>query len=382
MTDFPSQQSEKKTRRPARVEQLAKLPVFWDLNGKHVLIAGASDAVAWKAELLAACGAEVHICLGQENPSHGLSMIDKDNQKVVLFSHSWVAADLSRFALALADCEDEREARAFYEGARAAGVPVNVIDKPEFCQFQFGSIVNRSPVVIAISTDGAAPILAQAIRRRIETLLPPALKGWAMLARKLRSDVTEQLGAGVPRRAFWERFVDMAFKGNAYPGESEERKLKESIGRISALGDKLAGGLTYVGAGPGEAEMLTLQAVRALQSADIILYEDGITAEVLELARREAKRMFVNDCGEGPHAARNQVLQLLRTGKRVVRLVAGDARLTPEATEESAFFARFGFETTIVRGITAEVQAHQPAGQKPGLRSPQTTAPLQSGQAG
>ncbi len=382
MTAFPSQQSERIARRPARVEPLAKLPVFWDLNGKQVLIAGASDAVAWKAELLAACGAEVHVYLGREKPSHALLAIDKNQRKVVLIVRDWKSADLSVFALALADCEDEWEARAFYGEARAAGTPVNVIDKPEFCQFQFGSIVNRSPVVIAISTDGAAPILAQAIRRRIETLLPPALKGWAMLARKLRGEVTEQLGAGAPRRAFWERFVDIAFKGNAYPGEREERKLIESIGEISCLSEKLVGGLTYVGAGPGEAEMLTLQAVRALQSADVILYEDGITAEVLELARREAKRMFVNDCGEGADAVRKQVLQLLRTGKRVVRLVAGDALLAPEAKGERIFFASFGFETTIVRGITAEVQVPRPVGQKPGLPSPQTTKRLQSGQAG
>lgn len=352
MTRSPQQQNRKTARRAARMEPLAKLPVFWDLNGKQVLIAGASDAVAWKAELLAACGAEVHVYLGEEEASEALCALEQNQDNLVFVEKKWSAADLSAFALLLADCEESAEAETFYNAARAAGVPVNVIDKPEFCQFQFGSIVNRSPVVISISTDGAAPILAQAIRRRIETLLPPALKGWAELARKLRGEVTDRLEAGTPRRVFWERFVDMAFKGNNDPGAAEENRLIESIGKISALGDTLSGGVTYVGAGPGEAEMLTLKAVRALQSADVILYEEGITAEVLELARREAKRLFVAECGEEPDAVSNTTLSLVRSGKRVVRLVAGDASMTDAIRRETETLTRFGVTAIFVRGVS------------------------------
>ncbi|MCO6186940.1 siroheme synthase [Rhizobium sp. L1K21] len=352
-TAFQQPQNNRPARRVARMEPLAKLPVFWDLNGKPALIAGATDAVAWKAELLAACGAAVHVYLGDEKPTQELSSIDGNQGNIVLVQEDWHVADLSAFAMALADCADDLEARAFYEAARAAGVPVNVIDKPEFCQFQFGSIVNRSPVVIAISTDGAAPILAQAIRRRIETLLPPALKGWAELARKLRGEVTDRLGAGTPRRLFWERFVDMAFKGNNQPDEADERTLIESIDKISALGESLAGSVTYVGAGPGDAEMLTLKAVRALQSADVILYEGGVTADVLELARREAKRLFVSECGEGENAVSNATISLVRAGKRVVRLVSGDASPTREIEREMQALARLGVNASVVRGVSA-----------------------------
>ena len=163
MTVFPQQQSERKQRRAARMEPLAKLPVFWGLDGKKVLIAGASDAVAWKAELLCACGADVHVFLGGAKPAAALTDLDEDRYGIHLFENAWETADLSAFAVALADCEDSAEASLFYDAARRAGVPVNVIDKPEFCQFQFGSIVNRSPVVISISllissTYSSAPI--------------------------------------------------------------------------------------------------------------------------------------------------------------------------------------------------------------------------------
>ena len=131
---------------------------------------------------------------------------------------SRIARDLGRSIVLLAlpwrlaDIEDDAEAQAFACAARAAGVPVNVIDKPAFCQFQFGSIVNRSPVVIGISTDGAAPILAQAIRRRIETLLPASLAAWGALAREIRDTVMSRLAKGAPRRQFWEQFAERAFQ--------------------------------------------------------------------------------------------------------------------------------------------------------------------------
>lgn len=160
------------SRRPERVAPLAKLPVFWALEGKRVIVAGGSDGAAWKAELLAACGADVEVFCAEDELSDTFRALLEEQDRMVLHSHCWHIGIFENAALALADCETEDEAKAFYCAAKAAGVPVNVIDKPAYCQFQFGSIVNRSPVVVAISTDGAAPILGQAIRRRIETLLP------------------------------------------------------------------------------------------------------------------------------------------------------------------------------------------------------------------
>lgn len=382
---------------PARMEALAKLPVFWSLHGKRVIVAGGTDAAAWKAELLAACGAEVHVyaaalseafgtlmghaCKGlpltpetksgdgtaqaadeaanrpQRESARRRSSADNENGACcyVHHPHAWDPAIFTGAALAIADCEDDTDAQDFFDTARAAGVPVNVIDKPAYCQFQFGSIVNRSPVVVAISTDGAAPILAQAIRRRIETLLPRSLKSWAELAQVLRERINARLSPGPQRRAFWERFVDRAFATVAAPDERVDGALLADAERIAA--SPSAGRVTLVGAGPGDAELLTLKAVRALQAADVILFDDLVSDDVLELARREAKRMLVGKRG-GRESCRQEdinatMVKLAKAGKRVVRLKSGDPMIFGRAGEEIAHLDREGIAVDVVPGITA-----------------------------
>lgn len=345
---------------PARMEPLAKLPVFWALEGKRVVVAGGSDAAARKAELLGACGAQVHvyadalsdtfeklILRGAEHPQGGF----------VHHCQGWNETIFAGATIAIADCEEDDEAKAFFDAARVAGVPVNVIDKPAFCQFQFGSIVNRSPVVVSISTDGAAPILAQAIRRRIETLLPRALKGWAELAQTLRDRVNERLTPGPLRRAFWERFVDRAFSSSDTPEEGVGGLLLKEADRLReapALSSR--GRVTLVGAGPGDAELLTLKAVRALQAADVILFDDLVSSEVLELARREAKRMLVGKRG-GRTSCRQEdindmMVKLAKAGKRVVRLKSGDPMIFGRAGEEIAHLDRENIPVDVIPGIT------------------------------
>ncbi len=343
---------------PARMAPLAKLPVFWALEGKRVIVAGGSDAAAWKAELLAACGAEVHV-YAEDLGETFASLIARDTQSSEgRFHHHamhWSPQSFAGAAIAIADCEDESTAATFHTAACKAGVPVNVIDKPHYCQFQFGSIVNRSPVVVAISTDGAAPILAQAIRRRIETLLPPSLKSWASLAHTIRDKVNARVSPGAPRRAFWERFVDRAF--GPEPGAGTERDLLSSAERLETSTKASIGRVTLVGAGPGDAELLTLKAVRALQAADVILFDDLVSDEVLELARREAKRMLVGKRGGRESCKQEDInatmVSLAKAGKRVVRLKSGDPMIFGRAGEEIACLEKQGIPVDIVPGITS-----------------------------
>jgi len=337
---------------------LAKLPVFWALEGRRVIVAGGSDAAAWKAELLAACGAQVHIHATELTETFARLISRRPSHPQGCFIHhegSWTETALGGATLAIGDCEDETEAAAFYDCARRAGVPVNVIDKPAFCQFQFGSIVNRSPVVVSISTDGAAPILAQAIRRRIETLLPASLKGWAEMAQRLRERINERLEPGPQRRAFWERFIDRVFR--AEPTPQAESGLISDAERLAIDLPPGKGHVTLVGAGPGDAELLTLKAVRALQAADVILFDDLVSDEVLELARREAKRMLVGKRG-GRESCRQEdindmMLTLANAGKRVVRLKSGDPMIFGRAGEEIACLQNAGISVDVVPGITA-----------------------------
>jgi uroporphyrin-III C-methyltransferase / precorrin-2 dehydrogenase / sirohydrochlorin ferrochelatase len=339
---------------PSRMGPLAKLPVFLDLGGKRAVVAGGSAAAAWKAELLAAAGARVDV-YAETLDEEMTACIDRAGGAIVHHAGAWTLDCFAGAAVALGDVESDDEARAFAGAARAAGVPVNVIDKPAFCQFQFGSIVNRSPVVIGISTDGAAPILAQAIRRRIETVLPPSLAAWGALAREIRDTVMAKLAKGAPRRRFWEVFAERAF--SAPPLAPERQALDALISAVARDAQAATGRVTLVGAGPGDAELLTLKAVRALQSADVILFDDLVSEDVLELARREAKRMLVGKRGRRESCAQGDInalmLKLARQGKHVVRLKSGDPMIFGRAGEEIAELQAHGIAVDVVPGITA-----------------------------
>ncbi|HRE22081.1 MAG TPA: siroheme synthase CysG [Rhabdaerophilum sp.] len=339
----------------ARLGALAKLPVFFDLRGRRAVIAGGGAGAAWKAELLAASGARVEIYTSDsgEDMRTIVSRGAADGE-LVLYERPWSLDIFTGAALAVGGFEDEAEAKAFRCAAKAAGVPVNTIDRPETCDFQFGSIVNRSPVVIGISTDGAAPILGQAIRRRIEMLLPASLSEWAGVARDIRGKVMEALRPGAQRRLFWESFSDRAFRNTRSPVGG---LLDVMIADCRAGASASSGRVTLVGAGPGDSELLTIRAVRALQSADVILFDDLVSDDILELARREAKRMMVGKRGRRESCAQEDInalmLALAQQGKHVVRLKAGDPMVFGRAGEEIAVLEGAGIPVVVVPGITS-----------------------------
>lgn len=297
--------------RPGSIGQLAVLPVFFSLAGKRGVVAGGTAAAAWKAELLAAAGAEVHVCA--EAMSEEMSALIAAGP-FVHHARRWSATDLHGAAIAIADAVTEQEAEAFLHAATQAGVPCNVIDKPAFCRFQFGTIVNRSPVVVGISTDGAAPILGQAIRRRIETILPASLAAWARLAQQLRSHIVDVLQPGRQRRLFWEDFVNRAFDVDPLP--DEEAKLQAQAMQIANAWNSRTGNVTLIPVESNDPELLTLKTMRLLQMADAIFYGRDIAPAILQLARREARRILLVD--EPFHDAAAQ--RLCADGKNVVVL--------------------------------------------------------------
>jgi uroporphyrin-III C-methyltransferase/precorrin-2 dehydrogenase/sirohydrochlorin ferrochelatase len=175
--------------RPERMSPLARLPVFLALDGKRCVLAGGSAAAAWKAELLSAAGARVEVFAEEISEEMLQVAADAPRGEIVIIQRSWTPEDLAGAAIAVGAFEDNEGATKFAAAARAAGVPVNVIDKPAYCDFSFGAIVNRSPLVIGISTDGAAPVFAQAIRAKLEALLPRGFANWAAAAARWRSAV-------------------------------------------------------------------------------------------------------------------------------------------------------------------------------------------------
>lgn len=337
-----------------RIAPLAVLPVFMRLEGKRALVVGHGAAAAWKAELLAAAGAATFLATLDDAPLAPELVVLVAAGRVGLLG-VYQPAQLSGMAIAVFDAETDAQAAQFRDAAIAAGVPHNVIDRPEFCSFQFGSIVNRSPVVVGISTDGAAPILGQAVRRRIEFALPPTLAGWAVLAARMRRTVLERLRPGAERRRFWERFSDLAFTLAATSGERDVSDLIYAAREVHAA--QALGRVTLVGAGPGDPDLLTVKAVRALQAADIILFDDLVSEGVLELARREARRMLVGKRGGRASCSQDDInamaLKLARQGKNVVRLKSGDPMVFGRAGEEIEALRAEGITVEVIPGITA-----------------------------
>lgn len=345
------------TDRAHRIERLATLPLFHKLEGRRVVLAGDGEGALWKAELLAAAGADLHVFADSgAAPFKALAQAPPGG-RVTVHDRAWQAEDLHGAALAVGDIEDETQVQAFVAAARRAGVPVNIVDKPAFCDVSFGTLVNRSPLIVAISTDGAAPVFGQAIRARIETLLPAGLKAWAQAAKDWRPAVQAR---GLPfalRRAFWELFTGKALNTpERAPDETDRAALFAALDQIEAS-QAGTGRVSLVGAGPGDPELLTLKAIRALQSADIILYDDLVSPGVLELARREAKRMMVGKKGYGPSVKQSDInaliVSLAGQGKHVVRLKGGDPGIFGRAGEEIAACRAAGLPVTIVPGISA-----------------------------
>jgi uroporphyrin-III C-methyltransferase/precorrin-2 dehydrogenase/sirohydrochlorin ferrochelatase len=336
--------------------ELARLPVFFRLDGKRVVVAGGTEAAVWKAELLSACGADVDVYAS----SPAQEMFDVASEppkgKINIVLREWLASDLAGAALAVGAFEDEASALKFVAGARATGVPVNVIDKPAYCDFSFGSIVNRSPLVIGISTDGAAPVFAQAIRAKLEAMLPQGFARWAKAAAAWREKIKEAGLSFSARRSLWQRFTSLAMQNpDREPANSD---LASLLGEVRGLGTSAdAGSVILVGAGPGDPELLTLRAVRALQSADAILFDDLVSSEVLDFARREAKKILVGKRGHGPACKQDEINALMvsfaKRGRRVVRLKGGDPLIYGRASEEIDACRNAGINVEIVPGITA-----------------------------
>lgn len=319
----------------ARMKDLERLPVFFALQGKRALVAGGSAGAAWKAELLSAAGARVHVYAAQVSEELLAVAAAAPHGSIVLHARDWIPEDLSGAAIAVGACQSDAEAEHFASATRAAGVPVNVIDKPNFSDFAFGAIVNRSPLVIGISTDGTAPVFAQAIRGKIEALIPAGFAFWVEAARRWRAAVKDCGLSFAGRRRFWQLFTAHAMsQPEEAPEQSHYEAFLTEVVEAGVPPDR--GSITLIDVATGEADLLTLRAARALQAADVVLFDEAVPNEILDFARREASKISI-----APTELRTAapLLSLALAGKRVVRLRYGAC-----ATDNS-------FETCRAAGI-------------------------------
>lgn len=312
-----------------RIAALAVLPVFFKLDGKRAVLAGGGEPSLWKAELLSAAGAHVEVFA--ESFAEGFRELaaSPPNGQLVLKDRRWTPEDLRSAALAVGALSDDTEAAEFASAARAAGVPVNVVDRPAFCDFQFGAIVNRSPLVVGISTDGAAPVFGQAIRSLIEGLLPDSFKSWAEAARRLRRD-SDRLGDSMEKkRRFWQRFTDFAIR-NADRGPTPA-DLDQLMGDVAVEGRGHP--VVIIEIGTGGAEALTLGAIRTLRGADHIFFDEDVPVAVTEFGRREARRYPVGAGRASSQAVIADMVTVAAQGGRLVRIrmrVVSDTGAEPD----------------------------------------------------
>ena len=341
---------------PPRMDALARLPLFFALEGRRAVVAGGSAQAAWKAELLSAAGARVEV-FAEAPGEELLALVQAPLHGSVTVHHRAVTVDdFAGAAIAVGACDDDTAAAQFAATARASRVPVNVIDRPAFSDFAFGAIVNRSPLVIGISTDGAAPAFGMAVRSKIEAMIPRGFARWVEAARQWRRLLAATGLSFQGRQQFWRIFSHFAA---THPNHAPTRSdfdgfLTETTSEAS---NPDGGSVTLVGAGPGDPELLTLRAVRALQAADIILVDDLVAPAILDFARREARKMLVGKTGHGPSCKQEEInalmVALAKAGKRVVRLKGGDPMIFGRATEEITACRAAGIPVEVVAGISA-----------------------------
>jgi uroporphyrin-III C-methyltransferase/precorrin-2 dehydrogenase/sirohydrochlorin ferrochelatase len=299
------------------------LPIFLDLRGRRVLLLGADEAAERKAALLRAAGATI--------------------EQTARF----VPETLTGCALAIGAGADDAELRALSTAAQAAGVPVNVVDRPDLCSCIMPAIVDRDPITVAIGSGGAAPVLARLLRARIEAAVPPAFGRLAAIADEFKADIRRRLPDLAARRRVLERLFGGRAADLAFAGREDEARAEFSRALAE---DAPAGGIVFlVGAGPGAADLLTLRAQRLLGEADVIVHDARVADAVIDLARRDAERILV---GTEDHPA-TLLLALARAGKRVVRLHEGDPRGSGGAEAEAAALDAAGMALELVPGVAA-----------------------------
>ncbi|KGB83465.1 siroheme synthase [Rhodovulum sp. NI22] len=340
-------------------------PMFLKMAGRDVVIVGGGEQAAQKARLMLKTEARL-ILLAPVLDEELQALIDTG--RAVHDAGAIGPAHFADAALVFIATGCPGLDAAVHALAKAAGAVVNVVDQPALCDALTPSIVDRDPVVVAIGTEGAAPVLARQIKTRIETMLEPRLGEFASLAGRMRDAVAQR----VPRegrRAFWRwAFSETPRRMHAAGAERDAaRALKDAIAGGGAPDADALGVISLVGAGPGSADLLTMRAVQRLQEADIIFYDRLVDPAVLELARRDAERVYVGKavgaCAWPQERIDAIIVAAAKQGKRVVRLKSGDPCVFGRASEELAAARAAGLTVEIVPGVTAATAAAASIGQ-------------------
>ncbi len=331
------------------------LPVFLDVRARPVLVVGGGEVACRKSALLVRAGArlrviapviaaELEVMAGQS----GGECLPRE------FMHE----DVAGHAVVIAATDDTGVNVKVHQAALDAGIPVNVVDRPALCTFIFPSIIDRDPLLVAISTGGNSPVLARHLRTRLEALIPASYGRLAGLFGSFRDRAKQVFPDVGARRIFWDGVLESALPDLVFNGRMSDAKAWLEHRFDNAAGDSpFTGDVSLVGAGPGDPDLLTFKALRLMQQADVVVHDRLVSKEVLDLVRRDAERIYVGK-KRGEHSVPQQdinqlLVNLARQGKRVCRLKGGDPFIFGRGGEEIETLAAEGIPFQVVPGITA-----------------------------
>jgi uroporphyrin-III C-methyltransferase/precorrin-2 dehydrogenase/sirohydrochlorin ferrochelatase len=332
-------------------------PIFLRLEGEPVLVVGGGEVAARKIELLVRSGAKVTVVAPELIPALAAQVAEGTIAHVAA---QFQPEHLNGMRLAIAATDKHAVNAWVAHQAESRKIAVNVVDDRELSRFIMPAIVDRSPVIVAVGSSGDAPVLTRRIRESLESFLPERLGALAKLAGRLRGSVKTRIENASARRRFWENFFDGPIAADVVAGradadsESVAQRVNKSIAKTV---QQPQGEVVLVGAGPGDPGLLTLRALRALQNADVVLYDRLVSAEVLDLARRDAERIYVGKAAGQAHVSQDEInallVKLAQDGKRVCRLKGGDPFIFGRGGEELEALAANGVRFEVVPGITA-----------------------------
>lgn len=332
------------------------LPIFLDIKDRLVLVVGGGDMAARRVEMAVRAGARVNVIAPDSCPALdelvGQGGVERQ-------ARAFDAADLQDCIVVMVATEDEDLNKRVSSLAQAAGIPVNVADRLSLCTFIMPAIIDRSPVLVAVSSGGEAPILSRVLKARLETFVPAGLGRLARFASGLRDKVQTAFPNAVERRRFWEDFIDGPIAEYVLSGkEDAAQELAEKTLAAGGSGQEGMQGEVYlVGSGPGDPDLLTFRALRLMQQADVVLHDRLIPDGILNLVRRDAERVYVGK-KPGDHTMRQEeisqmLITLSKQGKRVLRLKSGDPFVFGRGGEEIEALAQEGISFQVVPGVSA-----------------------------
>ena len=331
------------------------LPLFFNIKAKKCLVVGGGDVATRKVKTLKSAGANVHVVAPEFN--HGLTELLTQNS-ITVRQGEFTPADLEDVVLIIAATNDTAINAHISALAQQNKIPVNVVDAPELCSFIMPSIVDRSPVMVAISSGGASPVLARLLRSKIETMIPASYGRLATLLKNYREKAKKKFDHVADRRRFWEKIIQGPIAELMYSGqEKTAAKALEDAISYAAMSTRNPGEVYLVGAGPGDPDLLTFRALRLLQQADVVVYDRLVSEPILEMARRDADKIYVGKQKSDHALAQEKInallVRLAKEGNRVVRLKGGDPFIFGRGGEEIETLMNENISFQIVPGVTA-----------------------------